>query len=233
MDEETWDGDCTLGPFFDSDGTEILPCTTPATDELLADCMGWYGICSNVPVLDGTRLLLCNRRLTQYIQEGWNTSARKGPTDAFLLAYQSPHKALGRLTEEVICKQVLTRLLTGGDLVGDVWSVAEACREGLLVRPAKGCRSDDLLMIHEGHPHMIIESKASFTGTAYLDHCLPKALAQLRATATANPDVQSALLILTAIREKHTSVARAAHAELLDTGSALLAERARSLLRPS
>jgi hypothetical protein len=203
---ETWDGDYTLGPFYDEDGSGILPCTTEATDELLAECMGYYQVRATIPNLDGQHLLLCNRLLTHYIQENWDDVMGGGASAGFLLAYRSPHKAVGRLAEDVLCREVVRLLLPGHAEKARVLTVQEACKEGLMVKPVQGCRSDDLFVQRPGGARWLVESKASFTGHSYLRRCLPKALAQLRAMGRLNPSVERAFLVLSALRQKAIAV---------------------------
>ncbi len=207
---DRWDGDCTLGPFFDADGDEIVPCTTEATDELLAECMGYYRVFSNLPVVHGSELLLCNRTLTRFIQENWSEVMGPKLSDGFLLAYRSPHKAVGRLAEDVICDQVTEILRRSGNGINQRFTAADAVRKGLLIQHARGRRSDDLLLAMGNGSGCLVESKASFSGTEYLRRSLPKAFAQLRATAALNRNLESVLLVLTGIRQKEIVVARLA-----------------------
>jgi len=159
-----WDRDYTLGPFYDEDGTEILPCTTEATDELLAECMGYYRIAANASDLDGRSLLLCNRRLTTYIQDSWNEVMGKDESAGFLVAYHSAPKAVGRLVEDVLCRCLLEMVLPGHAGAATMLTVGDACRSGRLVQPAKGYRSDDLLVLTARDRGWLVESKASFSG---------------------------------------------------------------------
>jgi len=222
---DPWDGDYTLGPFYDEEGTEILPCTTETTDELLAECMGYYHIVANVPELDGNTLLLCNHRLTKYIQDNWNEVMGEGESAGFLIAYNSAAKAVGRLAEEVLCHQLTAMFLLGHGGAAGMMSVAEASRSGQLVQPAQGYRSDDLFVLTAGGRGWLVESKASFVGAAYLRRSLAKALVHLRATAQANPIISDALLVLSAVRQKQITVAHLPVAWLLGSHpTALIAE---------
>jgi hypothetical protein len=222
---DPWDGDYTLGPFYDEDGTEILPCTTEATDELLAECMGYYRIVANAPELDGMTLLLCNHRLTSYIQDNWNEVMGQGESAGFLVAYQSSPKAVGRLAEDVLCRLLMEVLLPRQGGGAKMASVAEACRSGQLVRPVSGHRSDDLLVLTARGRGWLIESKASFPGSSYLLRCLPKALTQLRATAQLNPVITDVLVVLSAIRQKRITAVHFPVGRLLGSHpTALIAE---------
>lgn len=93
MECGAWDGDYTLGPFYDQDGTDILPCTTEATDELLAECMGYYRLKSNMAAWGNTTVLLSNQALTEYIQKNWDEVMGGDAWDGFLLAYLIECKA--------------------------------------------------------------------------------------------------------------------------------------------
>jgi len=226
----TWDGDCTLGPFLDGDGTEILPCTTEATGDLLAECMGYYTIRSNVPHLHSTTFLLCNRLLTAYIQENWNEVMGPDLSDGFLLAYRSPHKAVGRLAEDVVCAQLFSNLHLDGEPVRERLAAADAYRRGLLTQPAKGYRSDDLILLTDRGVAGLVESKASFVGTSYLARCLPKAFTQLKATLAANPGLRVVLLALTTIPQKLITVAEFGRHAALSLDINALVEATRELL---
>ncbi len=217
MMHNEWDGDYTLGPFHDEDGTEILPCTTEATDELLAECMGYYQIRSSLPALEGRKLLLCNRLLTEYIQENWDEVMDGGAYAGFLLAYRSPHKAVGRLAEDLLCRQLIRLLVEDGGHTATVLTVGQACRDGLLVQPTHGCRSDDLFARFPDGTGWLVESKASFSGASYLRRCLPKALAQVRAMVRINPRIDRALLVLSALRQKRIAVAELPVAGLMSS----------------
>jgi hypothetical protein len=227
---ESWDGDYTLGPFFDKDGTEILPCTTEATDELLVECMGYYKIVSNLSDVHENRLLISNRRLTEYIQKNWDKVMGPDLSDGFLLAYRSAHKAVGRLAEELICVEVVRALYPKVESIKRSLTATDATRNGLLIQPTKGWRSDDLLLVIEEGDYCLVESKASFSGTSYLRRCLPKALGQLRATVALNENLKSVLIILTAIRHKHIIMARFAVDALFTVKPDELVAQARELL---
>lgn len=227
---DPWDGDCALGPFQDVDGTEILPCTTEATDELLAECMGCYRVVANIPGLNGQTLLLCNHLLTKYIQDNWSEVMGEGEWAGFLLAYQSAPKAVGRLAEDVLCQELVAMLLPGHGTGAGLIPVAEACRSGHLVQPGRGYRTDDLFVLTGGGRGWLVESKASFAGTSYLRRSLPKALAQLHATARANPMISDVLLALSAVRQKRITVAHLPVARLLGSQATGLIAEVRHLM---
>jgi len=231
MTNSEWDGDYTLGPFNDRDGTEILPCTSEATDDLMAECMGFYHVRSTLPAIDHSMLLLSNRTLTQFIQSNWDAVMDGEAWDGFLLAYQSPHKAVGRLVEDLICTLLVEKLAHVTGIALSQKKVIDAARTGHFVLPAEGSRSDDVLLVREDGSLVLVECKASFTGVTYLTRCLPKAFTQLQYTLQANPAVQQILLLLVSIRKKQIVLLHHERNELLKSELSSLVTTSKQFLR--
>jgi hypothetical protein len=196
-----------LGPFYDLDGTEILPVLTEATEAAIERIMGRYQIHANIPSLDGRLLVIDGSLVTRYIQEDWNRVMGEEPDVGFLPAYWSTPKAVGRLAEDVVCRQLLEdETLIAGDRVRRLYMVREAVADGLIQMPRKGVRSDDLLLETEGGHWYLVESKASLTGRRYLRRSVPKAWRQTLQMLAANPGISHVLYIWTSLREKFVVV---------------------------
>lgn len=194
--------DLTLGPFY-SDGIEILPCTTEATDAAIEQCMGSYRLISNVPDLVGRSVAVTPRAMTEFIQADWDRVMGDESDEGFLLAYLSSQKAVGRLAEQLICAQLFgDDVLPQQDTVQAVMPVKRAIQQGLLMPVKVGVRCDDLLVLGTSGRRYLVEVKASFTGRSYLVRCLPKAVSQLQESLRANPRLHGALLVLASIRQK-------------------------------
>lgn len=205
--------DLTLGPFYDGDGIEILPCATEATDKAIEECMGAYRLFSNVPTLGGRTIAVTPRIVTEHIQAEWDRMCEDKPDEGFLLAYLSSQKAVGRLAEDIVCA-VLFKQDVLSEPVAEMIPVGKAIERRLLSVHRGGIRCDDLFLVTDSGRKYLGEVKASFVGRSYLFRSLPKAVGQLRSTLAANPDVEGAVLTLTSIREKFIVLIVASHAEI-------------------
>lgn len=196
-----------LGPFYDLDGTEILPVLTEATEAAIERIMGRYRIQANIPSLDGRTLVIDNRLVTRYIQHDWNRVMGDEPDLGFLPAYWSTPRAVGRLAEDIICRELLQdEALLAGDRVRKVYAVRDAAAQGLLQMPRKGARSDDLVLETERGNWYLVESKASLTGRRYLRASIPKAWHQTLNMLVANPRLSHVLYIWASLRENFVAV---------------------------
>jgi hypothetical protein len=194
--------DTRLGPFYDLDGTEILPMLTEATEVAIERIMGNYQVRANIPSLDGTTLLIDARLVTRYIQEDWDRVMGKQPDLGFLPAYWSVPKAVGRLAEEIVCRQLLEdETLLAGDRARRLFGMSEAAADGLVQWPKKGVRCDDLLLETERGCWYLVESKASLTGRRYLRRSVSKAWQQTLQMLAVNPGLSHVLYIWTSLRE--------------------------------
>lgn len=196
-----------LGPFYDLDGMEILPVLTEATEAAIEHIMGRYCIHANIPSLDGRTLVIDNRLVTRYIQDDWNRVMGDEPDLGFLPAYWSTPKAVGRLAEDIICRELLQdETLLTGDCIRKLYTVRDAAAQGLLQMPRKGARSDDLLLEMGGGNWYLVESKASLTGRRYLRASIPKAWHQTLNMLAANPKLSHVLYIWVSLRENFVAV---------------------------
>lgn len=196
-----------LGPFYDLDGTEIVPLLTEATEAAIERIMGRYCIHANIPSLDGKMLVIDNRLVTRYIQDDWNRVMGDGPDLGFLPAYWSTPRAVGRLAEDIICRELLqNETLLAGDRVCKLYAVRDAAAQGLLQMPCKGARSDDLLLETEQEHWYLVESKASLTGRCYLRASIPKAWHQTLNMLAANARLSHVLYIWASLRENFIAV---------------------------
>lgn len=222
--------DLTLGPFY-SNGVEILPCTTEATDAAIEQVMGSYRLISNVPGLDSRAISVTPRAMTEFIQADWDRVMGDKPDEGFLLAYLSSQKAVGRLAEQLICEELFRGDVLPQDAVQAVMSVKEAIQQGLLAAVREGVRCDDLLVKGASGLRYLTEVKASFVGRSYLLRCLPKAVAQLQRSIAANPELHGVLLVLASIRQKTIAMLYASGEDVRSKSSAHWVEVARGLLR--
>ena len=199
--------DTLLGPFYDLDGTEILPVLTGATEAAIERIMGRYRLYSNLPSLEGRTLSMDSRLVTRYLQQDWNRVMGERPGVGFLPAYWSTPKAVGRLAEDIVCRELLEKgALVAGDQVRRLYPVHEAAGRGLVELPRRGVRSDDLLLeTEEGHRYLV-ESKASLTGRRYLRRSVSKALRQTQRVLAINPEISHAVYVWTSLREKFVVV---------------------------
>jgi len=195
--------DTLLGPFYDLDGTEILPVLTEATEAAIERIMGRYRVYSNLPSLEGRMLVIDGQMVTRYLQQDWNRVMGERPDVGFLPAYWSTPKAVGRLAEDIVCRELLEKgALVAGDQVRRLYPVREAVGRGLVELPRRDVRSDDLLLeTEEGHRYLV-ESKASLTGRRYLRRSVSKALRQTQGVLAINPGISHAAYVWTSLREK-------------------------------
>lgn len=204
-----------LGTFHDLSGEEIVPIATEATDRAIESTIGDYRLCSNVAGVHGRCITVDGTMMTEFIQHDWTRlmqderrqiDAGEPPSCSvgFLAAYQGVRRAIGRLAEDVIGKQVLKLDLLDGDLIEKVYSISEASMAGEFVKPGAGIRCDDFLVVTQTQEKYLCEVKASASGRAYLAKSVPKALEQIRRSIAANPTIHGAALILvnTSVRDK-------------------------------
>jgi hypothetical protein len=82
-----------LGPWFDLDGTEIIPVGTEAVEVAVELIIGTFQLRSNLPEIDGTSVAIDFPRLTQLIQDDWDRvmGGENGqlPSRGFLIAYRA------------------------------------------------------------------------------------------------------------------------------------------------
>lgn len=193
--------DLTLGPFY-SDGMEIWPCTTEATDAAIEQVMGTYRLVSNVPELVGKSVTVTPRTVTEFIQTDWDRVMGDEPDEGFLLAYLSSQKAVGRLAEQLICAELFRLNFLPHDAVKTTVSIKKAIQQQILLPVNEGVRCDDLLVLDASGRKYITEVKASFVGRSYLRRCLPKAVTQLQKSIAINRDLHGFMLVLASIRQK-------------------------------
>lgn len=221
--------DLTLGPFH-SDGMEIWPCTTEATDAAIEQVMGSYRLISNVPGLDARAVSVTPRAMTEFIRADWDRVMGDEPNEGFLLAYLSSQKAVGRLAEQLICTELFRGDILPEDAVQAVMPVKEAIQRGLLAAVREGVRCDDLLVLGTSGRKYIAEVKASFVGRSYLLRCLPKAVSQLHESLSVNPGLHGVILVLASIRQKIIALMHASSEDVHSKPSAYLIEAARGLI---
>lgn len=221
--------DLTLGPFY-SNGVEILPCTTEATDAAIEQVMGSYRLISNVPGLDSGVISVTPRAMTEFIQADWDRVMGDEPDEGFLLAYLSSQKAVGRLAEQLICAELFRGDVLPQDTVQAVVPVKEAIQQRLLMPVKEGVRCDDLLVLGTSGRKYIAEVKASFVGRSYLLRCLPKAVSQLQKLLGTNSGLHGVLLVLAGIRQKTIAMLCASAEDVRSKSWAHWAEVARGLL---
>ncbi len=192
-----------LGPFYDLDGTEILPATTEATDRVIELALGTYRVAAHPQIPARKLLRVTPSRLTRYIQDDWNQVFSARPRRGFLLAYSGSAAAAGRLVEELIAVELLKHLRWHGDRAQSVVPVAHGVAAGWIQRPARGVRSDDLL-VRTQHGHLwVVEVKGSHRGTRYLPRSRTKARRQLAATLAMNPSITAGIHIQVSMHTKH------------------------------
>jgi hypothetical protein len=90
-----------FGPWFDLDGSEVIPLGTEAVEGAVELLIGAFQLCSNLPKIDGTSVAIDLPLLTQLIQQDWDRvmGGEDGqlPGKGFLIAYHSSAAAVGRL----------------------------------------------------------------------------------------------------------------------------------------
>jgi hypothetical protein len=99
-----------LGPWFDLDGSEIIPVGTEAVEVAVERIIGTFQLWSNLPKIDRTSVAIDFPLLTQLIQQDWDRvmGGEDGqlPGKGFLIAYNSSAAAVGRLAEDLLCQIV-------------------------------------------------------------------------------------------------------------------------------
>ena len=89
-----------LGPWFDLDGSEIIPVSTEAVERAVELIIGTFQLWSNLPKIDGTSVAIDFPLLTQLIQRDWDRvmGGEDGrlPGKGFLIAYHSSAAAVDR-----------------------------------------------------------------------------------------------------------------------------------------
>jgi hypothetical protein len=156
-----------LGPWFDLDGSEIIPVGTEAVERAVELIIGAFQLWSNLPKIDGISVAIDFPLLTQLIQQDWDRvmGGEDGrlPGKGFLVAYHSSAAAVGRLAEDLLCQVVLERLLAAYWPEGRVVVVQDAVRSGELVAPSSGERCDDLVIVDRSGL-ILVECASSSSG---------------------------------------------------------------------
>jgi hypothetical protein len=155
-----------LGPWFDLDGSQIIPVGTEAVEGAVSLIIGAFRLWSNLPKIDRTSVAIDFPLLTQLIQRDWDRvmggDDGRLPGKGFLISAA----AVGRLAEDRLCQVVLERLLVAYWPQGRVVGVQDAVRSGELVAPSSGERCDDLVIVNRGGL-MLVESKCTVGSWSY------------------------------------------------------------------
>ena len=198
-----------LGPWFDLDGSEIIPVGTEAVEDAVELIIGTFQLRSNLPEIDGASVAIDFPLLTQLIQKDWDRvmGGEDGqlPGRGFLIAYHSSAAAVGRLAEDLLCQVVLERLLAAYWPQGRVVAVEDAVRSGELVTPSSGERSDDLLIVDPSRL-ILVESKCTIGNWSYLRRMGRKAVRQLTRSASADPRVAAVVLLASSLKDHRVGV---------------------------
>ena len=207
-----------LGPWFDLDGSEIIPVGTEAVERAVELIIGTFQIWSNLPKIDGTSVAIDLPLLTQLIQQDWDRvmGGEDGqlPGKGFLIAYHSSAAAVGRLAEDLLCQVILERLLAAYWPQGRVVVVQDAVRSGELVAPSSGERCDDLVIVDRSGV-ILVESKCTVGGWSYLRRMEGKAVRQLTRSARADPLVTAGVLLGSSLKDHRVRVWCQSRGELL------------------
>jgi hypothetical protein len=207
-----------LGPWFDLDGSEIIPVATEAVEVAVERIIGTFQLWSNLPKIDGTSVTIDFPLLTQLIQQDWDRvmGGEDGqlPGKGFLIAYHSSAAAVGRLAEDLLCQAVLERLLAAYWPEGRVVGVQDAVRSGELVAPSSGERCDDLMIVDTSSV-ILVESKCTVAGWSYLRRMERKAVRQLTRSARADLRVRTGVVLASSLQDRRVGVWRQSREELL------------------
>ncbi len=175
-----------LGPFYDVDGTEIIPLGYEESHDRIEQSMGKYAVKSNLKEIHAMELLITNLDMTAFIQQDWNRVMAGNSPRGFLLAYRGGAYAAGRVAEEVVLKKLFRNANLFGRKVKRALYFWDAVDQDLVKR-TKGTQSDDLILELSGKHLVVVEAKSTFRGTSYLNKSIPKIESQLQATLQANP----------------------------------------------
>jgi hypothetical protein len=207
-----------LGPWFDLDGSEIIPVGTEAVEVAVERIIGTFRLWSNRPRIDGTSVAIDFPLLTQLIQQDWDRvmGGEDGrlPGKGFLIAYHSGAAAVGRLAEDLLCQVVLERLLAAYWPQGRVVGVQDAVGSGALVAPSSGERCDDLVIVDRSGL-MLVESKCTVGSWSSLRRMERKAVRQLTRSARADPRVTTGVVLASSLKDHRVGVWCQSRGELL------------------
>jgi len=195
-----------IGPFHDTDGSEIIPLGMEDGVESLAELIGAYRVVeSDLAELRGVVVEIDGRDLTRFIQQDWDRVMQGDrPRRGFLMAYRSRAYATGRMVEEMLAAKLLVGAGVYDPNVARSVYFGDAEDEGLVRRP-KGRRSDDLVLVSRGGDVVLVECKASHS-EGYLKRSAPHCRRQLAASWRANPHAAGALAVLVNLTEKSVQV---------------------------
>ncbi len=198
-----------LGPWFDGDGTEIIPVGTEAVDLAVELVVGTFDVRSTLPNLDAFTIEVTFPLLTDLIQQDWDRvveGSEQGilPGRGFLIAYEGAGAAIGRLAEDLLCDVVLERVMPAVCPGGTALTAADAAAEGNFTLPTPGPRSDDLVIVGDDRL-TIVESKCTIGTWGRLRPMGRRAITQLAASAGVNPGA-AALLVASSLRDKRVGV---------------------------
>lgn len=193
--------DPVLGPFYLLDEAtgeriEFIPLGYEKSAMRLVQALGDFTVRSNLLELDGAQVRIDDALLTAFIQADWDRAVAGNSARGFLLASRGANAAAGRVAEEVVLRQLLSRATLFGSPVKELLDFWAACDRGLVARVQVGEGSDDLILLLEDGRLAALESKAMFRTTGYLLTVRPKIAAQLQATLAANPTIGLVLAAL-------------------------------------
>jgi hypothetical protein len=201
-----------VGPWFDEDGSEIvLPCSE-AFEAAIEHVPGTWTIRSNIVSIDQRTVEIGFPELTLLAQHEWDRMADEdqAPRFSFLLQLGGPQATIGRVCEQLIVGVLLDSV--GPELwpEGRVVDTLDAIDAGILRQPSAGARTDDVTIIGPTAPIALVEVKATVRGWAGLRRPVrDRALAQLQATAAANPELELDLVVVAAsLRDRRIGVFR-------------------------
>lgn len=210
--------DYHLGPFFDSDGEEIIPVGDEAVEVPLDRALGRFLIRSCMSQFDRRVVHVTAKIMTEFVQHEWDRMWVGTPSQGFLLAYQGSAAAAGRLAEEVILRETFQGVSMLGAKVERVMSYADAIDAGTLQRVIQGVRSDDLVLVFSDKRIGILEAKSRYTKSRYLSRSRRKAVAQLHASLAVNPTVEVVAVALVDLERREIEIAAASRDDFLVNG---------------
>lgn len=212
------DDDYHLGPFFDSDGEEIIPVGDEAVDIPLNRALGRFLVRSCIPELHNRLVHVSAKIMTEFIQFEWDRMWAGTPSQGFLFAYKGSAAAAGRLAEEVILREAFREVSLLGSAVERVLTCADAIEAGMLNGVLRGVRSDDLVLILSDERIGILESKSRYTKSRYLSRSKRKAVAQLGASLAVNPQVEFVAVALVDLERREIEIAVSERMMFLERG---------------
>ena len=192
-----------LGPFFDEEGSEIVPLGSEAATEVVELLEASFVLRTNLP-LQSDNVKVTFPMLTKLIQSDWDrlTGSNEDslPARGFLLNYQSSGVAVGRMAEDLLCILALELVIAECWPSARAMAVDDAVDSLGLVMPVAGVRCDDLV-VADGVNLTLVESKCTMGRWGHLRRMGAKAVRQLVATAQLNPGVQAGLLIASSLAD--------------------------------